>query len=55
MTDDECEVIDFTVELWNKILELPKMNGSELKELENAIHNIQSRIMSRPVRREIND
>jgi hypothetical protein len=54
LNDAENEALDMTVKLWNSLVLLEKLNESELKEYEFLIHSIQGRIMSRPVRREIN-
>lgn len=54
LTEAENEALDLSVKLWNAIVRLPVMNNDELSEYRKCIHDIQGRIMSRPVRSEIN-
>lgn len=54
LDEKENEALNKTIELWSALVMLDVMNDSELKEYETLIHSIQGRIMSRPVRREIN-
>ncbi len=52
LNEKEKKAIDLTVELWNQILELEEQHSSDRVELCAKIHEIQARIMCRPVRDE---
>lgn len=51
---EEKEILDTTVELWNKIIELD-LRENEGYEFMQYIHSIQNAIAARSTFREIND
>lgn len=50
LTELEQKCIDKTVELWNALAELEVLNDHDQTEMMSKIHDIQSRVMSRPYR-----
>ncbi len=51
LTKTEKEILDSTVELWNKFLDLRQTHDSDIKEVLEAIHKIQYIIGMRSLRR----
>lgn len=48
LTEQEQEVIDLSVKLWNEFLKLPIQHMDDNNEMRRDIHDIQNRIFSRP-------
>lgn len=53
LTKQEQEIIDLTVEIWNKIIALPELHPMDNQETCTNIHDIQNRIYARIVKRNI--
>jgi len=51
MTNKETAVLEAAADLWNLIVELKVEHGQDLMEYNRDIHNIQNRVMARPIRR----
>jgi len=52
-TEQEKELWDLTVDLWNKFLKLDPVHPDERTEFRHKLHDIQSIIMSRPTMRQM--
>lgn len=55
MTELEKEILQMSVDLWNRIQDLPIIHKSDNLEISKSIHDIQARIMSRGVRMQMNE
>ena len=51
MTNREIAVLVAAADLWNLIVELKVEHRQDLMEYNRDIHNIQNRVMARPIRR----
>ena len=54
LTNKERAVVEAAADLWNLIVELKVEHGQDLMEYNRDIHNIQNRVMARPIRRALN-
>jgi len=54
LTDMEQKILDKSAALWNMIIKLPYEHPQDNLEFSRDIHNIQYRVMSRPMRRQRN-
>jgi len=54
MTNREIAVLVAAADLWNLIVELKVEHAQDLMEYNQDIHNIQNRVMARPIRRALN-
>jgi hypothetical protein len=53
LTEQEQYIVDKAAELWNLICDLPVEHDNDIKEFNRDIHNIQYRVMARPIRRSL--
>lgn len=53
MTEQEKEIIDLTVKLWNAYTKLPVIHAADGEETCRDIHNIQNRVLARAAWREL--
>lgn len=49
LTNKELEVLNLSVDLWNKFCFLPVIHPDEREEMKTMVHHIQNAIMARPV------
>ena len=54
LTGLEQKILDKSAELWNMLIKLPEEHPQDNLEFSRDIHNIQYRVMSRPMRRQRN-
>lgn len=54
LSEHENHVLHLTVETWNAFLLLPNEHPDDVDEFRHAIHRLQSLILQRPTRRQIN-
>ena len=52
MTEEEREVLKHLAAAWNAFVKLPVQHPSHVREMEQAIHQAQRLIMSRPTARD---
>ena len=50
LNDKEQKAVDLTVELWTALQDLEVIHRQDLEEMALSIHDIQARVMSRPIR-----
>ena len=51
LTIEEEEIMNHTIEIWNRFVKLSVQHPSDIQELQSAVHQIQQLIAIRSLRR----